>query len=156
MADVSNYVNPLSGRDVVEDILGQIRRRLHGDCSLRAEDGYSGGYGGEVVIKIKCHAVRSVAIDMTIPVTQSPSLAAPAPDTFAPDELEEIVVDETIKIPIEENLTLVRDRIVDNSERAIADETEKAEEAEAEQAPEEHRAKRKYTRRAALAGAVSE
>ncbi len=154
----TNYTNPLSGTEVIADVLGQVRRRLSTDCNLRATDGYSGGYSGQVTIKLSLNAVRSTPVEMTIPISQSPNVQAPSADSFSADELEPIEVDEKISIPVEENLVAVRDRINENSEKSIEADTEPVTEENVESDGTESaiRAKRKYTRRAALAGAVTE
>ena len=154
-SDPINYTNPLGGHEVVADILGQIRRKLLTDCNLRMTDGYSGGYSGEVTIKLRLHAVRTTPVEMEIPITQSADVVAPPADAFPPEDVQFVEIHEAIKIPVEENLLAVRDRINDNSEKAIEAESEMAAqpEDEGEMAP---RAKRKYTRRSALAGAISE
>ena len=154
MPDVSNYVNPLSGRDVVEDILGQIRRKLVGDCSLRKEDGYSGGYSGTVTIKLRLNAVRIVEVEMEIPITQSADVIAPPVESFPPEDVEPVEIDEKIVIPVEENLITVRDRINENSEKTIEAESEAEAEPHVEEGETTVRTKRKYSRRAALIGAV--
>src|ERR1700677_4628272 len=79
MSEVTNFTNPLSGHEVVEDILGQIRKRLYSDCSLRGEDGYSGGYFGSVAIKLKCNAVRTASIEMEFPITHPAVVKAQGP-----------------------------------------------------------------------------
>ena len=157
MASDLNYTDPLSGSDVVADLLGQIRRKLTTDCNLRQADGYSGGYSGEVKIKLRLNAVRSVEVEMEIPIAQSPELPAPAPETFPPEDLEPIEIDELIMIPVNDNLVEVRERIAANSEKAL--EAEAEEQAAPVEVPEGEatvRQKRKYTRRQALVGAVSE
>lgn len=153
MADTMNYVNPLGGHEVIADVLGQIRRRLATDCNLRQTDGYSGGYSGEVKIKLRLHAVKTSEVEMLIPISQSPEVQAPAVTSFLPKEIEAVEVEEVVTIPLEDNLGTVRDRITDNSEKSIESEAEPQTE---EEVPSEPRAKRKYTRRAALAGAMSE
>ena len=154
MAEVTNYTDPISGVDVIEDVVGQVRRLLQRDCNLRREDGYSGGYKGKVKIELDCFAVRTAHVEVESPLIQSPSVIAPPVDSFPPDEIEAVHVEEILVIPQNENLQEVRSRISDNTAEKLEAESETT--AEAEQAPEEHRAKRKYTRRAALAGAVSE
>ena len=156
MAETINYTNPLGGSEVVADILGQIRRRLLTDCNLRATDGYSGGYSGTVTIKLRLNAVRIVEVSMEVPITQSADVIAPPADSFHPEDVEPVEIDEKIVIPVEENLVAVRDRISDNSEKAIEAETEAVPESQGEDGEQTVHAKRKYTRRAALAGAVSE
>jgi hypothetical protein len=156
MAD-TNYTNPLGGHEVVADVLGQIRRRLSSDCNLRTTDGYSGGYSGEIKIKLRLNAVRITEVEMTVPITQSPQIQAPAPETIPAENLEPVEVDETLSIPVEDNLAEVRERIEDNSEKAIEAEAEaELVPAVAEEGDSSARTKRKYTRRAALAGAISE
>ena len=155
MASDLNYTDPLSGSDVVADVLGQIRRKLATDCNLRQTDGYSGGYSGEVKIKLRLNAVRSVEVEMEIPIAQSPELPAPAPESFPPEDLEPIEIDELIMIPVNDNLVEVRERIAANSEKALEAEAE-AQDAVPDTEDTTVRTKRKYTRRAALAGAISE
>ena len=150
MAEVMNYTNPLGGDEVVEDILGQIRKRLATDCNLRKTDGYSGGYSGKVIVSLKLHAVRISEVEMEIAVAQSPSLAAPSVDSFPPEDVEPVEIDEEIRIPLEPNLKEVRERIEENKQEPII------EPAGTEQPETEARTKRKYTRRGALVSAVTE
>lgn len=145
MSDPTNFTNPLSGAEVVEDVLAQIRKRLHTDCSLRREDGYSGGYSGEVIVRLHCHAVRTAEIDMTIPIAADPKL--PSPSAFLPDDLEPVEVDETITIPLEPNLKEVRERTAQNNAEPQPEEPSELEVAEV--APSQQR---KYARQQALSG----
>ena len=82
-------------------------------------------------------------------------LPAPAPETFPPEDLEPIEIDELIMIPVNDNLVEVRERIAANSEKALEAEAE-AQDAVPDAEDTTVRTKRKYTRRAALAGAISE
>lgn len=157
MSDVTNYTEPLSGKEVVSDVLAQIGKKLSTDCNLRATDGYSGGYSGSVTIKLNLHAVRITPVEMEIPLKTSPELKAPVPSDFASEDLIPMEVNEKIEIPVESNLEAVRDRTAElNRESESA--TEATPEIEAESAEEgaEPRAKRKYTRRAALAAVTAE
>ncbi len=155
MSDPKNYTNPLGGHEVVNDVIAQIRKRLATDCNLRATDGYSGGYSGKINIKLNLHAVKTTTVEMEVPITTSPELNAPVPSDFPQEDLIPIEISEEIKIDLEPNLDEVRERTQDvNNELNSAPQT--VEEAELETNPEGVRTKRKYTRRAALAGAVSE
>jgi hypothetical protein len=156
MADVKNFTNPLGGHEVVADILGQIRRKLLTDCNLRMTDGYSGGYSGEVKISLKLNAVRITPVEMTVSIAQSLDVEAPPVESFAPEDIETVEISETISIPTEENLVAVRDRIFDNSEKTMAAEAENAAAPQEEEPEDNPRAKRKYTRRAAMAGAMTD
>ena len=151
MPDPSNFTNPLSGREIVNDILGQIRTRLATDCNLRASDGYSGGYSGKVHIKLSLNAVRTTPVEMEIPISTSIELNAPAPDSFPSEDLIAMEINEEISIPVEPNLNAVRERIEENKEIPSAEHETPA----SESAPEPH-ARRKYTRRSALVSAVAE
>ena len=154
MAETINYTNPLGGQEVVADILGQIRRKLATDCNLRATDGYSGGYSGTVTIKLRLNAVRISEVEMEIPITQSADVIAPPVESFPPEDVEPVEIDEKIVIPVEENLIAVRDRINENSEKTIEAESEAEVEPHVEEGETTVRTKRKYSRRAALIGAV--
>jgi hypothetical protein len=150
MPEVTSFTDPLGGHEVVSDVLAQIKKRLSTDCNLRATDGYSGGYSGEVVIKLKLHAVRTSQVEMTIPITQSPEVKAPGPEFFDPQDVQEFDIHEEISIPLEPNLGEVRSRTEEiknevPAESEIPDENEGA----------KPRPKRQYTKRAALVGAVS-
>ena len=149
MSDPTNYTNPLSGAEVVEDVLAQIRKRLRTDCSLRNEDGYSGGYSGEIVIKLRCHAVRIAEISMTIPIAAE--TAAPSPEAFGADGVDSVEIDETISIPLEPNLTAVRQRTADNN----SDQEEAEPEPQGDELESNLVQRRKYTRRPTEAGVAA-
>ena len=143
MSDVTNFTDPLSGAEIRKDVTAQIDAKLATDCNLRATDAYSGGYSGEITIKLRCHAVRTATVEMTIPISQSPSISAPGPEAFPPEDVFPVEIEEEITIPVEENLKLVRERTQENQSEA-------AEEPPAEEEPnlvQAARQKRKYTRR---------
>ena len=151
MPDPTNFTNPLGGHEVVADVLAQIKKRLATDCNLRATDGYSGGYSGTVTIKLRMHAVRTSEVDMEIPITAPQS--APKPESFAPEDLEPVEIDETIDIPLEPNLKEVRERTEQNNAEPQQQAEEPSENDANEVAPVQ---KRKYVRKAAMAGAITE
>lgn len=141
MAQIDNYVNPLSGTEVVEDVLGQIRKRLATDCNLRATDGYTGGYSGTVKITLNLHAVKISEVEMEVPIVAP--VAAPAVEEFPPEDVEPVEVDEVITIPVEENLVEVRSRTEENKSNPVE------EPVQTDEPETETRQKRKYTRRTA-------
>jgi len=157
MAGVENFTDPLSGLEIRKDITAQIDAKLATDCNLRSTDAYSGGYSGEITIKLRCHAVRTATVEMTIPISQSPEVHAPGPESFPPEDIFPVEIEETIAIPVEENLKLVRERTQENQSEAAAREPEADEEPNLVQAA---RPKRNYRRRAvpelAGVGAVAE
>jgi hypothetical protein len=148
--DPSNYTNPLGGHEVVADILAQIKKRLATDCNMRATDGYSGGYSGTISISLKLHAVRITDVSMDVPITAP--LGLPAGESFPPEDIYPIEIEEKIDIPLEPNLREVRTRTVENNSESV-DEPE-SEPAEDSEAPV--RRKRRYNKALAGVGAVSE
>jgi hypothetical protein len=151
MPEVTSFTDPLSGYDPIEDCVGQLRKFMRRDCSLRREDGYSGGFQGEIKIKLDCFAVRTVHIEMTVPITIPPEVKASL-DALPVEQLDKFEIEETIVIPREENLNLVRERIRENSAENLENDTPAPEDEENLVAVAPH-AKRKYTRRTALVGA---
>ena len=147
MPDPTSFTNPLSGHEVIDDVLAQIRKRLSTDCNLRETDGYSGGYSGTVSVKLNLNAVRISEVEMTIPITDGTK--GPSVDSFMPEDLVPVEVEEEIQIPLEPNLKEVRQRTVDNNDEA---------EQGSEPAPEPVieattvSGKRRYARESALAG----
>ena len=151
MAKVENFTNPLSGHEIIDDVISQIRKRLSTDCNLRAVDGYSGGYSGTVTIQLRMNAVRTREVDMTIPI--SDGLKGPDVSSFPQDGLLPAEVDEVIEIPLEENLQAVRKRTIENTDEADAAQGQSTTDP-VELAPTVMNQKRKYTRHA-MAGATS-
>lgn len=151
MTNPTNFTNPLSGFEVVEDVLSQIRKRLHTDCSLRKEDGYTGGYSGTVKIKLNLHAVRIAEVEMEIPITTG--VKAPGPEAFAPEDVVAVEVEDEIVISLEPNLKAVRERTAENNAEPLQ-ETEPT--PEPEQPETSISQKRRYERQQAMAGAVTD
>jgi bifunctional DNA-binding transcriptional regulator/antitoxin component of YhaV-PrlF toxin-antitoxin module len=153
MANVTDFTDPLSGYDPIEDVVGQIRKYLRMDCSLRREDGYSGGFKGRIKIELDCYAVRAVHIEVEVPITIPPKIQE-ALDVLPPDQLDKFEINETIEIPLEPNLNAVRQRIKDNQPENLESEAPAPEDEENLVAP---RTKRQYRKRtAALTEAVPE
>ena len=150
MPDVKNFTDPLSGWEPIEYVVGEVRKFLRRDCSLRKEDGYSGGFQGKVKIELDCFAVRTVHIEMEVPITL-PSEVKRSLDSLPPEQVEKSEIIETIVIPREENLDAVRAHIKANNEE-VTEEAEPTEEADTST-----RGRRKYARKAlAGVGAVGE
>lgn len=131
-------VEALSGTEIVEDVLAQIRRKLMGSCDLRDSDSYGGGYSAEITIKMKMYSmdVRQEEFVVAIPAKELP-----------PVTTEEVIVtpfdvNETLEIAQEEDLEIVRER---TKEPALEPEAVPEEEARMPA-----RLKRKYTRRNTL------
>jgi hypothetical protein len=101
------YVEGLTGEEIINDLLAQVAEKLRGDCNLREMDAYPGGYEGTVKIHLKLHALDTAEIKAEIPVS------APAEKDF-PAAGDPAIVDteaETeVDIELEPRLNVVRER----------------------------------------------
>lgn len=97
MAEVDEYVEPLSGEEIVVDLCSQIAAKLRADCNLRETDAYSGGYMAKVTVHIEAYGMDTATVDATISTGKQQE---------NPDEL----LDTTYEIPVEEALNKVRER----------------------------------------------
>lgn len=101
-----DYVEGLTGEEIINDLLDQVAEKLRGDCNLREMDAYTGGYEGTVKIHLKLHGLDTAEVKMDIPVTR------PADEEFpevgeSPIDTE---VDAEVEIAQEPRLNLVRER----------------------------------------------
>ena len=132
-------VDGLSGVEIIEDFLDQVRRKLNRSCDLRDSDCYSQGYSATVEIHIKLFDMDTTSVDMKI---ELPAKVEP------PVSTEEVIVTpleivEKVEIPQELNVEEVRAR----SKQDIPPPPEPFE-VEGNGIPQ--RLKRKYTRRVPL------
>jgi hypothetical protein len=95
--EVDEYVEPLSGEEIVIDLCSRIAEKLRADCNLRESDAYSGGYMAKVTVHLEAYGMDTANVDVAV-VTGKPQ------DT--PDEL----LDTEYEIPREEALNKVRER----------------------------------------------
>jgi hypothetical protein len=133
MADV--LIEGLSGSEVIDDVLAQIRRKLQTSCDLRDSDNYGQGYSGTIEIKLKLHAMDDIPAEFSVNIV---------PKVEPPVSTEEVTVtpveiSETIEIPQELDLEIVRERTKEPDLLPPVDEIEES------RMPT--RLKRKYTRR---------
>jgi hypothetical protein len=136
MADV--LIEGLSGSEVIDDVLAQIKRKLLTSCDLRDSDNYGQGYSGTIEIKLKLHAMDDIPAEFSVNI---------APKVEPPVSAEEVTVtpveiSETIEIPQELDLEAVRERIKEPAPLPPID--------EAEEARMPNRLKRKYTKRTGI------
>ena len=137
MADV--LVEGLSGTEIIDDVLAHVKRKLQTSCDLRDSDSYGQGYSGTIEIKLKLHAMDNLPAEFSIAI--QPKVEPPvSTETTIVTPLE---LTETIEIPQELDLEVVRERI---KEPAPLPPTE--EEQQENRMPT--RLKRKYTRRTGI------
>jgi hypothetical protein len=133
-----SLVEGLSGSEVIDDVLEQIKRKLLTSCDLRDSDNYGQGYSGTIEIKLKLHAMDDIPAEFSVNI---------APKVEPPVSTEEVTVtpveiSETIEIPQELDLEAVRERIKEPAPLPPID--------EAEEARMPNRLKRKYTKRTGI------
>lgn len=131
-------VEGLSGTEIIEDVLAQIKRKLQTSCNLRDSDNYGEGFSAEIKITIKAYAmdVTTEEFDVVIPAKAEPPVST-EDVTVVPVEVEE-----SVTIPQELDLEAVRER--------IKDEPEPPPPSPEEEARMPQRLRRKYTRRSPL------
>ena len=95
---IQEMVQALTGEEVIIDVCEHIAEKLRRDCNLRECDSYTGGYSGTVKISLQLCGFNSELVDSTV-VIGTPQ-----------DDPEAEVIDTTIEIPQEEDLTAVRKR----------------------------------------------
>ena len=93
-----DYVEGLTGEEIINDMLEQVGSKLRGDCNLRDMDSYPGGYDGWVEVHLNLHALDTseVRTKITIGIPQ--------------DDPEQKTVDAKVEIPLEPHVNLVRER----------------------------------------------
>jgi hypothetical protein len=131
-------IEGLSGTEIIDDVLAQIKRKLMYSCDLRDSDSYGQGYSGTIEIHLKLHAMDNIPVDIVVPIT---------PQTDPPVTTEETIVTpidvtETVTIPQELDLEAVRERIKETEPLPPP--------SEEEESRMPARLKRKYTRRSPL------
>jgi hypothetical protein len=109
------FVMPLSGEEIINDILVQVEKGLRSDCNLRSVDAYSGGYSGKIKAEIHLFAVDIAHVDMEITVSGQ----AKEGDIPVGQPVE---VSTEIEIPRETNLDDVRERSGQGTPMSVSDE----------------------------------
>ena len=134
MPDV--MVEGLSGTEIIDDLLAQIKRKLLGSCNLREADSYGQGYSADVKISLKMYAMDVATDEFSVHVEPK----ALPPETTEQVTVIPVEVEEAVEIPQELDLEAVRERLKD----APAEPPPPSEEEESRMPA---RLKRKYTRR---------
>lgn len=92
-----NYVEPLTGEEIIIDLCTQIAEKLRRDCNLRETDSYGGGYSATVTIHLEAYGLDTATVEATLSTGQTQD---------QPDEL----IDTTVEVPVEAALNEVRER----------------------------------------------
>jgi hypothetical protein len=94
----TDYVEPLSGEEIIIDLCSLIAEKLRKDCNLRDADSYSGGYSATVSVHLEAYGLDTATVDTAVTNGRPPQAD--------PDEL----IDTTLEIPVEPALDQVRER----------------------------------------------
>jgi hypothetical protein len=96
MAD-GDYVEPLTGEEIITDLCCLLADKLRKDCNLRDADSYQGGYSAKVTVHLEAYGMDTANVDVEV------AAGKPKDD---PDE----VIDTTLDVPAEAALDQVRER----------------------------------------------
>ena len=102
-----DYVEGLTGEEIINDLLDQVAEKLRGDCNLREMDAYTGGYDGSVKVHLNLRGLDTAVVKIDVPVS------APASEDFPTDGDSPIVdteIDADVEIALEPHLNVVRER----------------------------------------------
>jgi len=105
-----DFVMGLSGREIIEDVLSQIRKALQRDCNLRESDSYGRGYSGKITVHLECFAIDTAMIEATVDLKPTHQLLKEAPETPQDADGHDVMVDTEIDIPVSANVDAVRKR----------------------------------------------
>jgi len=97
MPDNIDYVEGLSGEEIVIDLCSLVAEKLRKDCNLRESDSYMGGYMAKVTIHLEAYGMDTAVVDAEVSTGK-------AQDN--PDEM----IDTALEVPVEPALDLVRER----------------------------------------------
>lgn len=92
-----DYVEPLTGEEIVIDLCSLIADKLRKDCNLREIDSYQGGYSAKVTVHLEAYGLDTVPVNIEVKTGSQKE----NPDEF---------IDTTLEIPVETALDQVRER----------------------------------------------
>lgn len=92
-----DFVEPLTGEEIIIDICCQVAQKLRQDCNLRDTDSYQGGYSAKIPIHVEAYGMDTAQVDVV--VERGKAKANP-----------DLRIDTTLEIPVEPALDQVRER----------------------------------------------
>jgi hypothetical protein len=104
----NEVVEGLSGSEIITDVLLQVKKALQRDCNLRDTDSYGRGYSGKIKISISCFAMDEAKVEMEIPLSPTKEFMDSHPPTPQDATGTDVVVEQEIDIPLQQNLTEIR------------------------------------------------
>jgi hypothetical protein len=97
------FIPGLNGEEIIEDLCVALAEKLRNDCNLRKIDNYSGGYKASIPsIHIETFGLDQADVNYELEVDNT----TPDQDITEPDT----VIDTELEVPVEADLSLVRER----------------------------------------------
>ena len=134
MVEAETMIEGLSGVEIIDDILAQIRIKLEKSCDLRSIDCYGQGYSAEIDIRLKLYDTDTISVNAKVEIPPKVEQPVSTDDVI----VTPIEIEEKFEIPQELNVEAVRNRTKESAPPPPV-------EYEENLMPE--RTKRKYTRR---------
>lgn len=97
MAD-GDYVEPLTGEEIINDLCVQLAEHLRRDCNLRDTDSYEGGYSAHIKANVQLYGMDTVPVEVALTAGKVQS------------ELPDNVIETELDVPVEPALNIVRER----------------------------------------------
>ena len=98
-----DYVEGLTGKEIITDFLAQIEEKLTNDCNLRETDSYPGGYDGSFEYHLNLHGMDRIEVKGKISVSDPEGVRVLVNEKV-------FVAEEKGEVPVEERLNVVRER----------------------------------------------
>jgi hypothetical protein len=107
MSDLT-FIPGLSGEEIIIDLTAAFAEKLRSDCNLRKIDQYSGGYKASIpAIHVECFGLDQATVDYSLEVDNTTlGQEGNLVDFTFPDT----VIDTEVEVPVEPDLSLVRER----------------------------------------------
>jgi hypothetical protein len=65
-----DFVEPLSGEEIIVDLCALLADKLRKDCNLRESDSYSGGYSAKVTVHLEAYGMDTATVDAEVATGQ--------------------------------------------------------------------------------------
>jgi hypothetical protein len=106
----AEFVAGLSGQEIINDVLGQVRKALERDCNLRESDCYGRGYSGSIKLSLQLFDIDVAKVEAELALSPTQELLASTPETPQDVEGQDVNVEITLDIPQDADLNAVRER----------------------------------------------
>jgi hypothetical protein len=102
-------VQGLSGNEIINDVLLQVKRALERDCNLRDTDNYGRGYSGKIKLNLQMFALDTATVDMEVTLQPTQEFLKTHEATPQDATGSDVQIEQEIEIPLQSNLNAVRE-----------------------------------------------